>query len=30
MRTLRLSGVRLKDDAVGPVIRQDDGALPRE
>jgi len=30
MRTLRLSGVRLKDDAVGPAIRQDDGALPRE
>ena len=28
MRTLRLSGVRLKDDAVGPVIR--DGGLPRE
>lgn len=30
MRTLRLSGVRLKDDAVGRSIRQDDGALPRE
>lgn len=30
MRTLRLSGVRLKDDAVGPVIRQNDRALPRE